>query len=317
MSQWYWSRNKKVFGPVERDEIISLIQDKKLLHLDMIYKDKTSGWMPLFQVEEFSSYLGDGKLPFNRGAIMEWILLKKVKIGKGIEYKQIGPFTVEQILNMLDSGELVFDDLVWKKDFESWVPISQLEDFKKPLPSSPVFDSSLYKTTGSQKDPDEEISLTGGNIDRYFHEPEMTSTAPINSENFVTESRMNPISSSKKIKENQRILRGNNDFYPLKSSRDSESLKLKDDKKQTDRKQVQEQTKEDQNKYQLRETDITDSRGKKKREVKKIKKTIDINKLNKLNNSKIKIFKMDIDTWQWVALIAAAISSIVFLYLLF
>ena len=325
MNQWYWSKNKQVFGPVEKNEIISLIQDKKLFHFDMLYTDKESCWRPLFQVEEFAPYLGDGKVISDRGTVMQWVLLKKVKVEKGVEYKQVGPFSVEQVLNMLDKGELVFDDLAWKKDFKSWVPISQLEDFKKPLSSSPVFDSDLYEITKNQRET-EEISLTDGNIDRYSHEPEMTKTAPINSENFVTESRVNPISSIG-TKEGKKFVSSKADnLYPSELAGKPEDLGLgnknsklnfcNDNEKHMGQKQTgYKPIEKEKVKYELCETSLNINGPEKKERELKIKKTIDRDKLNKLNNNKI--FKLDIDTWQWVAFAVAVISSFVFFYLLF
>ena len=334
MNQWYWSKGKQVFGPVEKGEIISLIQNKKLVHLDMLYRDKASGWKPLFQIDEFAHYLGDRKASSGfSGMVMEWVLLKKVKVKKGIEYKQIGPFSVDQVLGMLDSGDLGFDDLAWKKDFESWVPISQLEPFKKPLPSSPVIDSNLYKTTTDQKNL-EEISLTSGDIDRYFHEPEMTKTAPINSENFVTESLINPLpSSSEKTSNGKPAFRGDSDFYSMEFTGKSKSLKLKnkvplhesrresnnqkENKKQTNQKRPEKkQIKQQQIKYELQETNIKTSGTNKIKEKERGRKTIDTNRLNILNGNKI--LKLDTDTWQWLALaVVFIIFLIMFFYLLF
>ena len=203
MSQWYLSKNKKVIGPVGEEEIISLIRDRKLVHLDLLYKNKTSGWRPLSQIEEFASYLNHQEnFSVPQDEAMQWVLLKKEKIKEGIEYKQVGPFTEKQVLGLLDGGDLNFDDLAWKKDFESWVPISQLKAFKKPLPSSPHFDPDFYKTDGDQEEKlkDLEVSLIEGNIERYFHDTEMTNTAPINTEDFVTESRIKVKSSNLKNK---------------------------------------------------------------------------------------------------------------------
>ncbi len=324
MSQWYWSKNKKVFGPVGGEKIISLIQEKKLVHLDMLYSDKGSGWKPLFQIEEFASYLSDRKVSSDsQGVSMDWVLLKKVKVKKGIEYKQIGPFAVEQVLSMLDDGELNFDDLAWKKSFESWVPISQLDAFKNPLPSSTVIDPDLYKTVVDQKNSgNSEISLADGDIDRYFHDSEMTNTAPINTENFVTESHVNPFSSEETAK-GKPAFRGDSKFYSLEFTGESKNLKLENETsvhepdgeneeqaKQNQTEQVQ--IKKERTKDRAQEINTKSMRVKKPREKKESEKTFDKNKFN--NN---KILNLDIETWQWAALTVVVVSSVVFLYLLF
>ena len=322
MSQWYWSKNKKVFGPVGEEKIISLIQDKKLVHLDMLYGDEASGWKPLFQVEEFASYLDDRKILSDfQNTSMDWVLLKKVKVKKGIEYKQIGPFAVEQVLSMLDEGELNFDDLAWKKNFESWVPISQLDAFKTPLPSSPVIDPDLYKTVVDKKNSgNSEISLADGNIDRYFHDSEMTSTAPINRENFVTESHVNPFSSEETVK-GKPVFREDSEFYSLEFTGESKNLKLENEVHELDRKSEKQtkqnqkervQIKKERTKDKIQTMDTESIKIKKTKEKEKSRKAFDKNKPN--DN---KIFNLDIEIWQWVALTVVVFSSIVFLYLLF
>ncbi len=285
---------------MEKEEIISLIRNKKLTHLDLLYRDEASGWKPLSRIGEFASYLNyQGSSPGTDP--MEWVLLKKVKIKEGVEYKQIGPFVEARVLSMLDSGELGFDDLAWKKSFKSWIPISQLDSFKKPLPSSPSVDPDLYKT--GDKDPkkaleNSEISLVGGDIDRYFHESEMTPTAPINTEDFVTESRIKPIS----VEKNRRETEEDSGFSSLEGA--SRNFKLEDE---TPLRGVYKNPV-----YKGRKGQEKNESREKNRISEKSGKTLHQNRSDDHKN-----LHLDMEAWQWIALALALVLLFVFLYLLF
>lgn len=179
MSQWYLSKNGKALGPLEADKIISLIQAKEIGHLDLVYKAGESEWLPLAEVEEFKNHLKAEPEPHPSESpqVAEWVLLKKVKGEKGSEYKQLGPFTEEQVLELVDRGDVKFTDFAWKKGLESWVRIAELESFAQPLPSSPKIDMSIYEKT-TPDIPAETVSDANKasmtemvKIERFDHEP--------------------------------------------------------------------------------------------------------------------------------------------------
>lgn len=153
MSQWYLSKNGQALGPFDTEKVISLIQFKEINHLDLVYRSGDTQWQPLAQIAEFAEYLNKEKDPVVPPAKAQpsadaiWVLLKKVKTEKGKEYKQIGPFTEDQVVELVDRGEVKFTDFAWKKGLETWVKISELEEFEQPLPSSPNIDMSLYEKT--------------------------------------------------------------------------------------------------------------------------------------------------------------------------
>lgn len=156
MSQWYISKNGQATGPFEDQTIIDLIKKNELNHLDLIFKVGESDWLPLSQRSEFMTALGGAKdsrqQPTVAGEGADWVLLKKVKSAKGSEFKQLGPFTTEQVVQLIDQGEIRFSDFAWKKQFPTWVKISDLEEFDKPLPSSPHIDPTIYEKTNTGLD---------------------------------------------------------------------------------------------------------------------------------------------------------------------
>ena len=192
MNQWYLSKNGQRFGPMKQEKLVSLIQTKKVNHLDLVYKDEVSGWRALCQVKEFALYLNDKGLAPSKNASMDWVLLKEIKTKKGAKYKQMGPFTEDQVLVLLDQGKIHFSDLAWKKGFQSWLPISHLDPFRRSLPSSPNIDPDLYDgdQTKMGKNPDMSTIIRGTDLVGDF-----TRTAPINKEGFVTECHFDPTAS--------------------------------------------------------------------------------------------------------------------------
>jgi hypothetical protein len=149
MSQWYVSKSGKALGPFSENEMIEKIQKKELNPLDLVYKMGLPEWQTLNQMEELKSHFKvEEALPKNRkSSIAEWVVLKKTKSEKGSEFKQLGPFTEEQILELIDHGEVRFSDFAWRNGLETWVKISQLDPFSKPLPSSSQVDLTIYETT--------------------------------------------------------------------------------------------------------------------------------------------------------------------------
>jgi len=50
--------------------------------------------------------------------------------------RETGPFTLEQIQPMVDTGMLSLTDAVWYQDLPSWIPIHQFLNVRPPLPEA-------------------------------------------------------------------------------------------------------------------------------------------------------------------------------------
>lgn len=181
MSQWYISKNGQALGPMTQEQVIALIESGDVKEMDLVYEAGATEWMPLAEVESFSKYFNKSQDPNPAGeGAKDWVILKKVQSEKGQEYKQMGPFSVEQVLTMLDAGDIQFVDFAWKKGMESWVKVNDLKEFSQPLPSSPDVDTSIYEKTQSDldvktlTDAKQKASLTHlVNIERFDHEKTM------------------------------------------------------------------------------------------------------------------------------------------------
>ena len=156
MSQWYLNKKGQALGPFEESKIISLIESGDVKPMDLIYQAGASEWIPISQVENFASHFQkaskDPEPKPDSSSEREWVLLKKIVSDKGKEYKQIGPFSQPEVMDLLDKGKVRFTDFAWKKGMESWAKIGEMDDFEEPLPSSPAIDMSLYEKTNPDID---------------------------------------------------------------------------------------------------------------------------------------------------------------------
>lgn len=62
------------------------------------------------------------------------------------EYGTDGPYQLEQLQDMLDSGAVTFNDTVWVEGTENWVPLNQIEGIylrPAPEPGSALFEEGL------------------------------------------------------------------------------------------------------------------------------------------------------------------------------
>jgi hypothetical protein len=235
MSQWYLNQQGQALGPLEEQELIEKIKKGELQLVDLVYQTGASEWLPLSHYSELAKHYprtsDEASLRVDQGEDKEWVLLKKVKTEKGSEYKQLGPYSVEHTLSLLDRGEIKFTDYAFKHgETESWVKISELEVFSSPLPSSIPMDETLYEKTNpayeggekTQVDHQHKASLTHlVSIEKFEHnktkvlseenkiesealpktevlEPEVSriTPIPINDQDFVTESGIDALEES-------------------------------------------------------------------------------------------------------------------------
>lgn len=193
MNQWYLSKNGKAQGPLEESKIISLIQAGDVGHLDLVFRAGSSEWTPVSEVEEFSIHLKKSEPAVVASENdVEWVLLKKTKGEKKSQYTQLGPFSKNQVLDLIERGEIKFKDFGWRQGLEAWVPIGDIEEFNDPLPSTPKVDKEIYEAVRENTQVDEEAqSLTGlVEIEHFEHEKTQVMSAsdiPLNSSGFATE----------------------------------------------------------------------------------------------------------------------------------
>ncbi len=196
MNQWYLSQNGQATGPFDQQTILEKIKKKEIGHLDLVFKVGTTDWLPLSRVSEFAQAFGLKEDASQDKQTPDWVLLKKVKTEKSSEFKQIGPFTVAQVIELIDQGEVRFSDFAWKKGYPTWAKISEVKEFEKPLPSSPNIDPTIYEKTNTgfeietlTRQEKNKFKKDLAPFDSEATRVVNTQPIPINSEDFVTESK--------------------------------------------------------------------------------------------------------------------------------
>ncbi|MCB0378165.1 MAG: DUF4339 domain-containing protein [Bdellovibrionales bacterium] len=196
MGQWYLSKNGKAQGPLEEDQLIAMIQSGEVGHLDLVFQPGASEWIPASEIESFKPHFKkDEPSTPSSDQNADWVILKKIKKENKSEFQQLGPFSQDQVQNLLERGEVSFNDFAWKQGMDSWVAIAQIEEFRGPLPSTPPIDSALYEETlGGQEEVTEEEDISSlsqlVDIQQFEYEKTQVMSAaefPLNHEEFVTE----------------------------------------------------------------------------------------------------------------------------------
>ncbi|MCJ8276643.1 MAG: DUF4339 domain-containing protein, partial [Bdellovibrionales bacterium] len=193
MSQWYLSKDGKAQGPLDEAAILQKISSGEVNHLDLVFQAGSSEWLPLSEVEVFNEALKKEEEVRAKAkaaeAEAEWIVLKKIKGEKGSKYNQLGPFSKDQVLDLIERGEVKFKDFIWKQGYDSWVTIAQVEEFSEPLPSTPQVDPSLYDEVTQVGEEAEGLSGLV-EIEHFEHEKTqvmLESDILLNSSGFATE----------------------------------------------------------------------------------------------------------------------------------
>jgi hypothetical protein len=141
-SQWYFEDHGRAKGPISAGDLLAKVQSGELALIDLVFKEGGEDWQPIEKFSEIMDLLGT----LSTKSDASWVVLRVVEVDGREKYEQIGPFTVDQVLELIDCGRIKFNDFVWKEGFETWVPLGKLDKFDKPLASSVEVDKSLYKT---------------------------------------------------------------------------------------------------------------------------------------------------------------------------
>jgi hypothetical protein len=139
--QWYYEDHGRARGPISTIELVKKIQKGDLNLLDLIFKEGDKQWHPLEHYTEVTDMIGSVTVREES----DWILLKTIEVDGKQRYEQLGPYNIDQVLELVDKGKATFNDHVWRTGFENWVSLGKVDKFEKPLLSSVSVDISLYK----------------------------------------------------------------------------------------------------------------------------------------------------------------------------
>ncbi len=120
---WYYVKKLKTIGPLEKVEVLNLIQTGELCAFDLLsFKQKS--WQFVYKFEAFFNYFKSTQLTKDNGK--DWVVMKKQKNGG---YIQMGPWTSSEVKISIKSGAIKYADLIWREDMTQWYPIVLIEEF--------------------------------------------------------------------------------------------------------------------------------------------------------------------------------------------
>lgn len=134
MAIWFYSVKGKAEGPVSDEFLMDGLKAGRLTLLDLVYQVGTENWVTLGEVPQFRKIFQlpprpDAQNMGNRDneASSTWVILVQKENG----FEQKGPFGVDQIMEKLGSGELLYSQFAWRPGYKRWVRIGNLPEFDR------------------------------------------------------------------------------------------------------------------------------------------------------------------------------------------
>lgn len=149
-TMWYYNKKGRAYGPVEASVIEGMVKSGELGHLDLLFHEGESEWLPVNSVDQFKGILEGYQLnskTSDKDVLQNWVILKTVETPEGLQYQQQGPFSEEQVKELVERGAFKFSDYIWKPGFQTWRRIREIPEFSKPLPGAgSVKENTVYST---------------------------------------------------------------------------------------------------------------------------------------------------------------------------
>ena len=127
MAQWYFVEKGKPVGPMSEAELIQAATEGRLGPIDLIFKEGSERWVPAGDLSFVSEVLQVAAKDYD--VLPQWIILKRKLPSEGVGYIQSGPFSSKEVRDKLQSGDIEYDDYVWKDGNEKWSKIAKTREF--------------------------------------------------------------------------------------------------------------------------------------------------------------------------------------------
>lgn len=157
MARWYYSVGGKAEGPVSQEFLVEGLKAGRFTLVDLVFREGDSAWCTLGEIPEFREAFQAPPAPvapakaiaphaseadFESSEVKAkasfqsfressdfpaWVVLKK----SGSGFEQTGPFSAEQIIQGLATGEFEYSQYAWKSGYKRWVRIGNLPEFDR------------------------------------------------------------------------------------------------------------------------------------------------------------------------------------------
>lgn len=129
---WYYHRNLKPQGPLSVTEMRARIYRGEVGPQELISNDLEGQWKPACEWPDFEPSLFPAGQAFVVGQDVlvvekEWVLL--VPAGDGKSFLQEGPFSVQDLGEMMQKKMVSAHQYVWKSGLSGWCRIKDRPEF--------------------------------------------------------------------------------------------------------------------------------------------------------------------------------------------
>ncbi len=139
--RWFVEIEGRAQGPFTQVQVQDLARLKRINPMTRIFFEGDVRWRLMNEFDEFKMVPESSSSLQNR----EWVVLKRKTLKEAElsqnKFDQIGPFTIDEIVEQIKTGDLSYNDYAWKKGFQRWAKLEALPDFnhtvKAPLPAVP------------------------------------------------------------------------------------------------------------------------------------------------------------------------------------
>lgn len=145
--KWYYVFAGERKGPVEEEEIISLIQAGKLKDEDYVWRKGFENWMKLALVDELNTQEQEPEMPAPIQEEKEVNLAecdKKEKVffiktgaDRGKAEVEYGPFSLEILKKLYDENRINGKTFVFSKEMANWKPLADVNGFEEVFEEAP------------------------------------------------------------------------------------------------------------------------------------------------------------------------------------
>jgi hypothetical protein len=118
MADWYFGRDGQHTGPISFEELQRVVSTGRVLPSDQVWHDGLDEWTAAENLSELSSAIEEASTKI-------WYY--------GNTGKHQGPASVLQLRDLIASGNVTGDHLVWKEGMDEWTAISELAEFEDAL----------------------------------------------------------------------------------------------------------------------------------------------------------------------------------------
>ena len=136
-SHWFYVENDDKIGPVDKEEIISLIKQKKLLSDSYVWTSGFKNWEKLFAVEVFNLYLKENKSKKNDS--FDWEAINRsdkiffIMVGKDRGNKKetlYGPYSLETLVKLYRESRINERSFIWSSGMKNWKILADIDVFE-------------------------------------------------------------------------------------------------------------------------------------------------------------------------------------------